>query len=649
MPAVIIAVWGLVQAVGWAATAISVLDWVNNHFANREDRNEKTAAAALQRQYNISAEDATTLAVALGVGGAYAAKGNSASAVTTYAAKGGSKAIAEEILAGRRFISESARVKILADMEKAGIVAAGTSAKSAGALRAEGGALLKLATLAGNKKLLVGAGLTVLVAIFTFLLYLPTMVQNWLDQGSFAPEQANRAMAALGLPFKWPERPGNLFGEDDPTATVNTLLADLKSQGYTGINDPVKLQSVILDFQNLNSLLQWLELNSPKTFPQEIRVDVLSNLQKYLVAPGGVKSPAGSALGGTPAGVASSSGYKTIIRMVEEKKPEQFIGTLFSAKLGSAKSFERKIDDEITDMDDLREDAKVNLSRWLTSLPSRLGYSVVIRKDPVDEFGAQQSGIWATLTLFITHISGKTTPIDTVLLGPVTPQARLELTKTIKTIEQEIPGFMSAQEVHQIEVPAGAVDIFTPSGERVDLGGVLGGPTDGGLGAGSGAPLPGASSGTPSSGSGSSGMSEAQRKAELEKKQAELAEAQRQLAVINEAKSKGMKVTSSTDYEDAKKFLDDINKNKPNKDARYLSLVGAWEGEFVYANPGTGNLNLREKPSTSSKIVGPIPQGTKMELREGQEVADGFTWVQVALQLGGIGRVGWVAWQYVRR
>ncbi len=56
---------------------------------------------------------------------------------------------------------------------------------------------------------------------------------------------------------------------------------------------------------------------------------------------------------------------RIIIRMVEEKKPEQFIGTLFSAKLGSMESFNRHIDDAITDEADLLEDAKLNLNRWL--------------------------------------------------------------------------------------------------------------------------------------------------------------------------------------------------------------------------------------------------------------------------------------------
>lgn len=171
----------------------------------------------------------------------------------------------------------------------------------------------------------------------------------------------------------------------------------------------------------------------------------------------------------TPSGVGLLAPRKTIIRMTEEKKPEQFIGTLFSAKLGDMKSFDRMVTDEINDENELREDVKIGLNRWLTTLPGRLGYSVVIRKDPVDEFGVKQSGIWATLTLHITRLNGPIQPIDTILLGPVSPATRLILSKVTKVIEGEIPDMLAAQEVQQITIPSGAVDIFDVEGERIDL------------------------------------------------------------------------------------------------------------------------------------------------------------------------------------
>lgn len=160
---------------------------------------------------------------------------------------------------------------------------------------------------------------------------------------------------------------------------------------------------------------------------------------------------------------------KTIIKIVEEKKPEQFIGTLFSSKLGKLEDFNRHVDDEITSEADLIADVKINLNRWLASLPGRMGYSVVIRKDPVDSSGVKQSGNWVTLTTHFTRLSGPIQPIDTILLGPVSPVTRLKLSKVIKTIENTIPGILTGQEIRQVEIPNGSVDIFDTDGERVDL------------------------------------------------------------------------------------------------------------------------------------------------------------------------------------
>lgn len=176
----------------------------------------------------------------------------------------------------------------------------------------------------------------------------------------------------------------------------------------------------------------------------------------------------------TGGGTSSSSGGltldsqpRTIIRIVNETKPTQFVGTLFSAKLGKAEDFERKLDDEITDMEDLKTDVKLNVNKWLKSLPGRMGYSIVIRKDPVDEFGAQQSGVWATATLHITQLSGKIMPIDTILLGPVNPAVRLELAKQTKTIETNIEDLISSAAIKEFDIPAGIMDIFGTNGEKL--------------------------------------------------------------------------------------------------------------------------------------------------------------------------------------
>ena len=179
----------------------------------------------------------------------------------------------------------------------------------------------------------------------------------------------------------------------------------------------------------------------------------------------------GASSGGSGGGFTSSDSPRTIIRMVNESKPKQFLGTLFSLKLGKMEHFDRKLDDEITDKQDLEADVKLALARWLKTLPGRLGASISIRKEPVDEFGAKQSGIWATMTLFIQQLSGTIMPIDTLLLGPVDPVIELELLKSTKTFEVQLPEILSAEEVREIEIPDGNVDIFNKAGDRVFPGG----------------------------------------------------------------------------------------------------------------------------------------------------------------------------------
>jgi hypothetical protein len=382
-----------------------------------------------------------------------------------------------------------------------------------------------LFTLKGKVKLGMA---TAIVSIPTFIIWLPSLISNYMDQGVFAPEQANKIFEALGLPFRWPV--------SDVRATQTALEAE-KLEYYQGKD---------------------------------------------------------SGTGGS--GGSGDAKPLTIIRMTEEKKPQQFLGTLFSAKLDKVEQFDRKVDDEITDMEDLIADVKVNLNRWLKSFPGRLGYSVSVRKDPVDEYGVQQSGIWATLTLMVTHISGKTTPIDTILLGPVNPQMRLELVKSSKVIESQIPGLISGQEVREIEVPNGIVDIFTPDGERASPSSVYTAPTE-------------TSAPTETVTSKKSGESDSDYRARLEKTAKEL-----QQQVDNQQKSQ--------------------------------SSVA---GKYIVAGTGGSGLNVRSEPSTNSRILGTLKEGEVFNASGPTSVAEGFTWYKGNVN----GRISadnvWVASQYLQK
>lgn len=347
-----------------------------------------------------------------------------------------------------------------------------------------------------------------------------------------------------------------------------------------------------------------------------------------------MKAAANAAKGessGSGSGVADS-GTKTIIRMTEETKPKQFIGTLFSAKLGNVAHFERAVNDEINDMNELLDDAKTNLNRWLKSLPNRLGYSVKVVLNPVDEFGTQQSGIWAVLTLFITHISGKISPIDTILLGPVAPQTRFEIQKNQKTIENEIKDSVSAMTVNEIQVPVGSVDIFSATGERI---GMTETPTK-----------------SAAEAERKPGETEAEQRERLEKTARDL---QKQVDFLKENPT-ARKINSEDDAasgSDVKRVggqLFEIPKSSGGSGSGGNSGGSSRLSPGTYfVNTGGSNLNVRGRYGTSGVIIGKFADGTKVELEGDGIQSDGYTWYNVRGQGIGASISGWVASEFLRR
>lgn len=338
--------------------------------------------------------------------------------------------------------------------------------------------------------------------------------------------------------------------------------------------------------------------------------------------------------GNKGSGTGTNRGNITIIRMAETKEPTQFIGTLFSSKLGRVDSFERKVDDEITSMDDLREDVKVNLNRWLASLPNRMGYSVVVRKDPVDEFGVKQSGIWATLTMFITHISGKTTPIDTILLGPVDPKTRLELQRSVKTVESEIEGFIDAATVREITVPNGVIDIFNEEGDRVLPSGVVG--------------TPASTTTTPTVDTTQQpGETTAELKARLEKTVKDL---QGQVSNLQKVDTGAFEIKSVSDAPagyTTQRVHNTLYALPPEEESSKSTKV---ERNAKYRVEGTNScLNVRSTFSTSGEVYDCLPDGADIEATGLERDADGYHWLQVRFMGPRASGTGWMADQYLRK
>jgi len=420
---------------------------------------------------------------------------------------------------------------------------------------------------------------------------------------------AAAALAALGL----------LLRKGATKIAINTLLAVVKLRGIKWLSLP----AAVLGIATATSFFA----NTQITATGDLTTYIAQGVARGEEAQRKIAAQQATLLAG--GGVAAAAQTRTIIRMVEEKKPEQFIGTLFSAKLGKMESFTRVIDDEITDEDDLREDVKLNLNRWLSSLPGRLGYSVVIRKDPVDEFGVKQSGIWATLTTHFTRLSGPIQPIDTILLGPVTPATRLKLSKVVKTITHEIPGMLTGQEIRMIEVPGGSVDIFDTTGERVDTS------------------TPRVPLSTPTF------------KPPVIKTPAEQIEAQRasgvpvtppvspaeQIAVAAAKQAAEVTPPPATDAPLAAVTAvptaetvtpptttdADFDKNEFEGGVRgaFIQQLGVFQNQILRVNTGGGNLNARESGGLNFNIKFKIPNRTTVIVDSWNGTADGHEWARI--------------------
>ncbi|MBI4135072.1 MAG: SH3 domain-containing protein [Candidatus Sungbacteria bacterium] len=245
-----------------------------------------------------------------------------------------------------------------------------------------------------------GAFLTlggVLVTNFlVWLLWLPGLIQQFWDQGVFAPEQANSIMEAWGLPFRW----------------------DIS------------------------------EVRKTQTELEAIRLE--------------------EKLTGAIAG-AFAQVPKTRITMAKTTKPTLFLGTLFSQRVKATAAFERGTSDQIDSKEELQSDAQTELNRWLATLPSRLIYTINTALNPFDENGIKQSGTWATMTLLIRSIGGKTTPIDTILLGPVDPIVYYPKSQEVQTIQRELPKLLTAEEIAKVELPSGDLSQVDKSGNIVPI------------------------------------------------------------------------------------------------------------------------------------------------------------------------------------
>ena len=172
------------------------------------------------------------------------------------------------------------------------------------------------------------------------------------------------------------------------------------------------------------------------------------------------------------AGVAVPTETPTHTRITVSKttgETQIAVGTIFQSTIKDTEAFRRVVDDEITSADDLKNDAQLNLNRWLQSLPGRLSYEIRITLNPLDEYGNKRTGTWAMLMIAHRNIQGLFTPLAAIALGPIEPTKYTPTSKDIKSITYDIPKLLTAEEIMEFKMPTENVRIVDPKGRVVPI------------------------------------------------------------------------------------------------------------------------------------------------------------------------------------
>ena len=81
----------------------------------------------------------------------------------------------------------------------------------------------------------------------------------------------------------------------------------------------------------------------------------------------------------------------------------------------------------------------------------------------------------------------------------------------------------------------------------------------------------------------------------------------------------------------------------------WLTGVGGGSGEVLIVTIGdVEGLNLRAEPGLNTRIIGLLPNGTRVRKLEGPRIVDNVPWVRVRGEINGQPVEGWVSQLFVR-
>ena len=259
------------------------------------------------------------------------------------------------------------------------------------------------------------------------LFWIDSTIQNFLDQGTFNPAGANRALRDLGLGgvFQWSGSPKELQPGTYTATEFIELFNQLTAGGAIGINNEFEQQSQMWDQGNLSQLINSIVGTLIIQGKTSDKTAVKKELAKYIISRAGQVPTPTVPTGAKPSFIAS---------------PRVFTGVLSQGFLGAGVAFQSRPDDLIESVEELKTAAQNNLVPFLASLPGRVVYELkitptVTTKDGFTQRGTAQQIVsgyrkdgaakyrtvvnkFAVLHLYILTERGTRTKIAAIVLGP---------------------------------------------------------------------------------------------------------------------------------------------------------------------------------------------------------------------------------------
>lgn len=217
--------------------------------------------------------------------------------------------------------------------------------------------------------------------------WLPGLIQQFGDQATFAPKNANDFYEGIfGIrPFNEPDAadsPGTFTG-----AEFAEYFVALQTAGASSISNPCKLQDLPFSKTNLTDLVRCVYGQENAAGKSTTATKLKQALAPYIRLTNGSAAPTFSSGTGSSG---SSSGF--VGGAVSFSGVKVYTGIVSSGVVGQGLSFVARPDDLIESQAELQEAAQNNLAAYLAALPAKIVYEVKIVASVISKDGFKQTG-----------------------------------------------------------------------------------------------------------------------------------------------------------------------------------------------------------------------------------------------------------------